>query len=335
MAKAAGVSTATISYVLNNSGSVSKLTREKILRLVKEMGYRPNHAAKTIRTGKTQTLGLVLPDICNPFFPELAQSVENAARHQGYSVFLIDSQGRTDIEVSGVERLVKLGVEGIVWCPAANQDTLKELVNDIPVVIVDRPLPGYDSVSSDYIAGGEILAKYIMSKGHKKIGMVTGPLQTMSARERRDGFVSKLTGGAVIEWENENEFSVELSLATKTKLKESNAGIIICGNDLIAIGVILELNKLNIHVPHDVSVVGFDNIPFAKYVSPSLTTIHQSFSKLGHEAINLLVRRIENNNLDLIQLKHSVRLEERESVIDRKSNKGKKWLIDVTKFGRT
>ena len=99
VAKASGVSVATVSYVLNNSGSVGDAVKERVRQVVKELGYRPNQSAKAMRTGKTQTLGLILPDLCNPFFPELAQSVENAAREAGYSVFLIDAQGKGEIEV--------------------------------------------------------------------------------------------------------------------------------------------------------------------------------------------------------------------------------------------
>lgn len=320
VAKAAGVSVATVSYVLNNTGSVSTPVRNKVLNTAKNMGYRPNLSARSMRTGKTQTLGLILPDLCNPFFPELAQSIENSAREAGYSVVLIDTQGKRDVETEGIKRLIQNGVEGIVWCPTTNENPLKSIAGNTPIVVVDRPLSDFDFVSSDYTHGGKLLAEYLRQRNHRSIALVSGPLALPSARARRDGFIGELSDPTVIKWEMENEFSIQLSSPVKNALAQvsgpSGPSVIVCGNDLIAIGVMRELQSLGKKIPDDISVVGFDDIPWARIVTPELTTIRQPISQLGLEAVDLLLRRISNKSASKRQLTLEVHLKERHSVRD-------------------
>ena len=314
VAKTSGVSVATVSYVLNGTGSVGAVVRTRVRAVVKELGYRPNRSAQAMRTGKTHTLGLILPDLRNPFFPELAQSVENAAREAGYSVFLIDAQGRGEVELEGVERLVRNGVEGVVWCPVDSNNILLSQLDDVPIVVVDRPLQDYDFVCSDYQNGGGLLADYVLDQGHRSFAMITGPLEFPSAKERRDGFMERIGNRAKIEWELENDFSTHLSENVNQALGKSNTTVIVCGNDLIAIGVMRELQSRGKRVPDDISVVGFDDIPWADIVTPGLTSIHQPVSGLGREAVALLRRRILDHKASIKQLTLEVRLVERNSV---------------------
>ena len=308
IARIAGVTAATVSYVLNGKGSVSADVRKRVRSTAKDLGYRANYVAKATRTGQTLSIGLILPDLKNPFFPQLAQSVQSAARGAGYAVFLMDSLGDIDVEREGAGDFISRGVEGIVWCPATENDSLAEYRADVPIVVVDRPLPNYDTISSDYYAGGSLLADHILEQGHRHIGMIVGPQSLSSAQRRRDGFVDRISGKADIDWELENPFSIDLSYGIRSQLRDFGVSVIVCGNDFIAIGVIRALHELGYRVPKDVSVVGFDDVPWASFSIPALTTVHQPFSRLGNEAAALLVRRISGESGPLTNMTLEMRL---------------------------
>lgn len=293
VAKAAGVSIATVSYALNGRGNLSKDVIERVRKIAQTLGYLPNGAAQAMRTGKTNAIGLVLPDLTNPFFPELAQSIEVQARRLGLSVFLIDSQGDPDIEREGVSRLVTHGVDGIVWCPCSAEDSLAELRDQIPVVAIDRPIPGYDVVMSDYDAGGVAIAELLTSRDYRRIGILSGPQILTVAQLRRDAFLDHKPIQCEIVWEAETDFSLSLSEAAKRRCHSlENVDVVICANDMIAIAAMAQLRANGVTVPDDVRIIGFDDIPWAQIVSPSLTTIRQPLSELGAKATELLVARI-------------------------------------------
>jgi len=294
VAREAGVSVATVSYVLNNTGSVSDQVRKQVKSAIKLRGYVPNLSAQAMRTGRTKTIGMILPDLRNPFFPELAQSVENAARSNDLAVFLVDTQESQTAEAEGIFKLIQYGVEGIVWCPSSDMDYFKEYSADTPVVVIDRPLPNYDNVYSDYIKGGKLLAQHILSEGHCKIGLISGPQSFESAAQRRRGFLDELGNSAEVVWEVENSFSMELGDETRARLLQQDVSVVVAANDMIAIAAIKILNQNKIKVPETISIVGFDDIPWSDIVQPPLTTIKQPLSELGKEAVNLLMRRIEN-----------------------------------------
>ena len=314
VAKESGVSVATVSYVLNSTGSVGDKVKKLVRSAVKRLGYTPNLSAQAMRTGRTKTLGIILPDLRNPFFPELAQSVENAARHNGFAVFLIDTQESATAEAEGIFKLIQHGVEGIIWCPSSDKDYFQEYAGAIPVVVIDRPLPDYDTVYSDYRKGGKLLAQYLLAEGHQKIGMISGPQTIESAVQRRLGFLEEIGTHAEIIWEVENPFSLSICPEVKEKLAEQNVSVIVAGNDMIAIGAIKTLNHLKITVPDSVSIVGFDDVPWSDIVQPPLTTMRQPLSELGKEAVNLLLRRIENPQASKKKVILDVKLIVRQSV---------------------
>lgn len=315
VARKAGVSTATVSYVLNGTGSVGEDVQKLVHDVAKSIRYRVNYSARATRTGQTQSIGLILPDISNPFFPEMAHVVQATLRRAGYAVFLIDSEGDPATEHSGAEDLIGRGVEGIVWFPASEHDSLAEFQDDVPIVVVDRPLANYDTVSSDYVAGGAMLAESVVSKGHQRIGMVTGPLALTSASLRRDGFVQAVGDSAKIIWEVENDFSIQLSSVTRKVIEDQGVSVIVCGNDLIAIGVMRALHEQGRHVPDDVCVAGFDDIPWAGYSIPGLATMHQPFGSLGKAAVEILIRRIDGDDVPRMNLKLGMRLVSRGSLV--------------------
>lgn len=316
VAKHVGVSTATVSYVLNNKGAVSDQVKEQILAAVRSLGYRANAAAKATRTGKTRLIGLVLPDLLNPFFPELAQSVENAARQNGFAVILVDTQNDLSAEQEAADLLLTHGVDGVVWCPVSSEDSFAGLKSRLPIVLIDRPLDGYDCVLSDYVAGGRCLADRVARSGHTKIGILRGPQDIPNANLRRDAFVSALPPSVEIIWELENDFSIQIAEDRLSVLFERNVSLIIAGNDAIAIGATLALSDKGLRVPDDVSVIGHDDIQWSSILSPALTTLRQPLNDIGTAAIEVLLERIANGTKETKRVHKKMTLIERQSLKD-------------------
>lgn len=297
VAEEAGVSLATASYVLNKQKSFSEETKNRVLRAAEKLQYRPNYSAQAVRTGKTKSIGLVLPNLQNPLFPEIAKAVENSAHQAGYSVILVDTQQNPKIEKESALRLIELGVDGIIWCPMGEQDSFVKQRKGIPIVILDRPATKsrYDHVCSDYAGGAELIADHTLKLGHTEIGLISGPQSLPSALLRSRRFKERVAGQAEIVWEVENRLTPELSEATTTALQRREVTLVIAGNDLVAIGVIMYLRSQGISVPEDVSVIGFDGTRLSDIVSPKLTTVKQPLVSLGQEAVNTLLQRIEHS----------------------------------------
>lgn len=314
VAKKAGVSVATVSYVLNDSGSVSKRVKNKVLTAVRTLGYTPNRAAQAMRTGRTKTLGLVLPDLLNPFFPEMAQVFENIARELGYSIFLVDTKHSVEIEKEGINSLIQQGVDGIIWFPKTQENTAHGISAHVPIIVLDRELPGFDIVRPNHEEGGRLQSEYLLEMGHKKVGLISGPLSVDNMRLRRDAFVEAFRKNGKIAWELENPFSMEITAINKKQLSKGKPTAIVAGNDMIAVGVIKTLNELGIAVPEQVSVIGFDNISWCEVVSPALTTIRMQLKEIAAEAVSLLLRRITEPNTPQRKIVINVELVTRDSV---------------------
>lgn len=312
--EAGGLTAATVSNVLNDTGSVSEEVKQRVRSAAKKLNYRTNQSAKAMRTGQTKTLGLILPDLTNPFFPQLAQSVEQCARESGYSVLLIDSQGKADAEQEGIKQLFQQGVDGIVWCPITPEDLLEKYAPNIPAVVVDRPIQNYDSVSSDYVAGERLIAEYAIDQGHQKIGLAAGPQELDTAKKRMQSFLDSVQGRAEVVWVEQNEYSMSLNENLKDKALQANASLIVAGNDLIAIGLVDFLIESGLRVPEDVSVIGFDDIPWCSIVRPKLTSIKQPISQMGREAVNTLLRRIAEPDMPKLSVLLDVSLSVRDTV---------------------
>ena len=315
IAAAVGVSVATVSNVLNGRPNVGRATRQQVLRVAKQLAYRPNRAAQAMRTGRTRAIGLVLPDLTNPFFPELAQAVENTARSRGLLVCLVDSQSRPEGEADGFALLMQHAVDGIIWCPLGPRlpAQLKNLAR--PVVLIDRPRPGYAVVHSNYLMGGRLLAQYALRMGHTRVGLLSGPQHIESARQRRDGFVTAFPRSINIAWEVCVGFDGVLTPAAHAALTQRRtATLIVAGNDLIAISAIRHLAARGVSVPEEVSVTGFDNIRWTDVVTPRLTTIAQPVGAIGAKAVELMQERMSGEKIAARSTIFDVELIERDSV---------------------
>jgi LacI family transcriptional regulator len=312
IARAAGVSIAAVSFVLNKSGSVGAEVRSRVLAAAETLGYRPNQSAQAMRTGKSRTLGLLLPDLRNPFFAELAHAVGNSARDAGYAVLLVESDdGRHEKE--GLAQLAAYGVDGICWCPSSKHDIAAEIEIGVPAVAIDRPLPKRDWVTSNYAMGGALLALHIVASDRAPLGLVNGLRSLPGTAQRRRGLVAALAGRVPIAWSVETPFATDLDETVLAALARREARIIACGNDMIAIGVVRALGALGVRVPEDVAVLGFDDISWAVLVDPELTTIRQPLHRLGTEAIHLLMRRIATPDAPIRRVQLDVELVRRRS----------------------
>lgn len=309
VARDAGVSIAAASYALNGRQGVAEVTRRRVMKAAAKLNYSPSKTAQTMRTGKTDAIGLVLPDLTNPFFPQFAKSVQQSASAIGKSVFLIDTSNDPEVEKEGVIRLVRQGVDGIIWWPSKpeNCDSIGEL--GIPLILVDCKRAGIDSVTSDHELGGKLLAELVNESSLRRIGLIRGPSNFCSAGLRRNGFVDNLKNHSELVWEEQNSYSAPLSDTIKSHITRENIDLVVCPNDLIAIEVIRYLRSIDKKVPYDVSVTGFGDIQFSDIISPPLTTVHQPLAEMGAEAVKLLQRRIDSPDAateDIVLTVHAV-----------------------------
>ena len=314
VAQAAGVSLATASYALNKRGSVGQPTREHVLKIAAELGYRPNLSAKATRTGRSGAIGLILPDLTNPFFPALAQIIIQTARHHDYSVFLTNTEGEPEAERQAAQQLVERGVDGLIWFPIADVDTAGPVLGATPTVVVDRSIPEHDMVHADYEAGGRLAAKYLIDRGHRRIGVISSPQVVLNGRQRSEGAISYVERHGMLAFHVESEFTVDLDPEVVRALLSGGATAVIAGADLIAIGAIRALMAAGERVPEDVSVIGFDDIPWAQLNFPRLTSVAMPIEEMGEEAVAMLMRRIASPTEIRRRVVFNVTLAERDSV---------------------
>jgi LacI family transcriptional regulator len=308
VAKRAGVSQATVSLVLNNvsNSNIPEETRLRVLKAIDELAYRPNTLASSLRLGKTQTLGLILPDSANPFFAEVSRSIESAAFEQNYNLILCNTEGDVERELLYVDVLCSRQVDGIIFVAVGDQsDSLQRvLCKNIPVVMIDRDLPGtqVDAVLTDNRLGGFQATQHLIDLGHRRIGYIAGPSSVTPSAGRGEGYLTALA---------ERNISAEASLlsrgdfhpysgwsAARTMLSlPEPPTAIFAGNDLMAIGALRAITEAGLQVPENISLVGFDNIELASYTNPPLTTVAQPIHEAGRTAVNFLLERIREPNL--------------------------------------
>ena len=287
-----GVSIATVSYVLNDRGSVSDEVRRKVRRAAAKLGYRQNRAARAMKIGRTDIIGLIIPNIENPFFATLVQSVLQEAQRRDHQVFVVDTEGSHESEIKAMRGLVAQGVDGIIVFPIDDSDLDPIRALDVPVVVLDRENPNLDLIQAEYRNGGRMIAEHLLELGHRRFGLLEGPQVVTSGRERSRGFIDTLNEECVVAWRLEERFAIELSADARAILQRPDVTAIVCGNDQIAMAAVAYLQRCASRVPEDVSVVGFDDIPFASLTSPTLTTVRMPTAAMGVEAVNLLLKRL-------------------------------------------
>ncbi|MEG3171866.1 LacI family DNA-binding transcriptional regulator [Sphingomonas sp. ZB1N12] len=292
LAREAGVSLASASYAVNGNGSVGEQTRIHILEVAQRIGYRQNVAARAMKTGRTAALALIVPDLTNPFFPSLAQAIFRAARASGYATFLIDTEGNEVLEQAALAKAVDLGLDGIVWFPIRDKDTSNGVLTRTPVVVLDRTVPGYATVGVDYVEAGRIAIRHLLDAGHRRIGIITGPTDIASMRDRCDGAEALIRAEGKLAFRVGNAFSSDLEPEARAALDGGEATAVFAAADVIAIGAVRWIQAKGLRVPEDLSILGFDDIPLAEQCLPALSTIELPVEDMAERAIAMLVAQI-------------------------------------------
>jgi LacI family transcriptional regulator len=308
--QAAGVSITTVSHTINHTRPVSEELRERVLRAMQQLDYRPNVLARGLRMGETKTIGLIVPDNTNPFFAEIARTIESTGFQHGYSVILCNSDGDAEKQHTYVRVLATKQVDGIIFISTGRSSgDLRYLAGDgIQVVIVDRDAPdlAVDVVLVDNEQGGYDATRHLLDLGHRRIACIAGPPDLVPSALRMQGYFRAL---AEAELEQPVDFVVgggfvlaggELAAVALLGRPAPPTAIFVC-NDMMAIGAIRGARACGVRVPEDLSIVGFDDIPLAVAVVPALTTIAQPTAELARLATELLLRRLQGQAADALR----------------------------------
>ena len=321
VAREAGVSMATVSRVINGSANVKPSTRKKVLRVIEELGYRPNAVARGLASKKTTTIGVILPDISSIFFAELARGIEDIAAMYHYNIILSSSDQNVDKELKLINNLMEKQVDGLLFLGSAVGEEHRRLFqSSLPVVLVatedtqgELPSVGIDITRAAYEA-----VHYFLSGGHTRIGFLTESLQSNLGKQRFAGYAEALKAWGIAVDETlvmEIHPFYERSLkATKTLLSlPKPPTAIFAANDEVAIGAIHAIQDAGRSVPDDVEVIGFDNTRLAQMVRPMLTSVVQPLYDIGAVAMRLLTKLIQQEEVGMKTVILPHRLEFRQS----------------------
>ncbi|MBN9236443.1 MULTISPECIES: LacI family DNA-binding transcriptional regulator [Phyllobacteriaceae] len=288
VARRAGVSVGTVSRVMARNETVGAALREKVEATIREMNFKPNHVARGLRRRRTDMIGLVIPDITNPFFAELAKHVEAVAFHAGLSVLLSITNDDPKIEVAQIESLLKSRPTGLIVVPIQSGQS-QSWRGDTATVVVDRRLQGHGLLSVDHHGGAALAAEHLIGLGHRHIAYIAGPADAPVSRARRAGFVEHLEAAGIKPEIIEGHFdyvsgeALGRQLLDRAPAKRPTA--IATANDQQAIGLLRAASDLGIKVPDELSVIGFDDIPLAGLITPRLTTIGQPVEDIAKRAV--------------------------------------------------
>jgi len=316
IAKRAGVSITTVSRVLNRKEEgMSAETREKVLRVIEELQYQPNRLARGLVTKQSKLIGLIVPNISNPFFPELCRGAEDEASERGYSLVICNSDDSSEKEERYIRILKEQQVDGLILSSLSglSKSSTDFLSKNLYYVLLDRKDTGQvPGVYLENEEGGYLAGKHLIELGHQRIACITGPASILNSRDRVDGFKRALTeNGLEPTVICEGDFGIESAYhqAKKILTKGDISAIFTC-NDLMACGVYRAAHELSLRIPEDLSVIGFDDIPLISALIPKLTTIRQNTYEMGRKSAELLIKQIEHGKTDFATFSPSLILRE-------------------------
>ena len=301
VAREAGVSLGTVSNVLNGLPTVSNENREKVEEAVRKLKFIPNTAARSLKTNSSESLGLSIPDIGNPFYPELARGAEDAAQKAGYSVFLCNNDRNAEKEKNYVRVLLEKNVDGIILVkPQASMEGMDEIREKCGLVLVDVDGEGhesYDVINVDDFGGTMKGLELLYEYGHIRIAFISGPLVSRSSRSRLEAYIrfreekSLPVDDRFIKRGSYDWYS-GYTCATELLRMVNRPTAIFASNDLMAIGAMKAIRERRMDIPHDISVMGCDDIGMAALCSPQLTTVRQPKYELGQASVEMLLKRL-------------------------------------------
>lgn len=304
IADRAGVSLTTVSRVLSGMAKkyrISQATEERVRQIAKELNYKPNQIARALRLKYTNTIGMIIPDISNPFFSSIARSVENESRKAGYSVIICDSQEDTELEKNSIKILGMRQVDGLIICPVGKESKgIADLVGQgVSVVTVDRYFPelNISSVVSDNFNGSMQAVDHFCRLGHKKIAFIQGIPDSSVNKERIRGYKEGLRSKNIpindsyIVGDNFGEQNGYIGTKILLSCHDRPTAIFATSN-LISLGAMRAITEENLRIPDDISIVAFDDQPYSDFLPTPMTTIRQKKEELGKLAINVLLNKI-------------------------------------------
>ena len=288
-----GISVATVSNAMSGKGRVSGALSSRIKKKAEEMGYIPSGAARALRTGQNAVFGLVLADIANPLFPQIAQAIENAAAQSGYGILIGDSHGDIAAQTSAINRLIERGADGLIIVPRRGTQ-IGVLAR--PVVIIDSPTTPGNTVAADHLTGGRQVGEHLAKLGHKNIVIIGANKDSNVQNDRAEGIRSGLDDTCIIKtvWvediERVNGAGCPLGVV---KFVEQGATAFAAVSDLHALRALTELQRARMRVPDDVSVTGFDDLSWSGQIAPSLTTVRMDMPQIAQIAVSSLIQQIQ------------------------------------------
>lgn len=293
VARVSGVHVSTVSRALTAAHLVNPETRARVLAAAEELGYRPNRAARALSTRRTGNLGLIVADIANPFFPPLLKAAQAQARARDYHVFIADTDEQPRVEEELVRSMAKQVDGAVLVAPRLTNAAITALAGEIPLVVVNRRLPGVPGVLMDVGSGARRAMEHLLGLGHREITLVSGPGRawTSGEIERAAARVAE-EHGALIHRIGPNPPTEEGGRAAAEQVVAGGATAVLAHNDLVAFGLIRRLADLGLGVPDDLSVVGVDDTHLARYCSPALTTVRMPVAEAGRGAVDLLLRAV-------------------------------------------
>ena len=300
----AGVSTSTVSHVINKDRFVSEAIREKVESAIKALNYAPSALARSLKINQTRTIGMLITASTNPFYSELVRGVERSCFERGYSLVLCNTEGDEQRMNSNLETLMQKRVDGLLLLCTETHQPSREILQrypSVPTVMMDwAPFDGdSDLIQDNSLLGGDMATPDLINKGHTHIACIAGPLDKTPARLRLEGYRDAMArAGLTILDGNEIIGNFEFSggyeaMQMLLALEVRPQAVFIC-NDAMAVGAYLALYQAGLRVPQDIAIVGYDDIELAQYMTPPLTTIHQPKDELGELAIDVLIHRISD-----------------------------------------
>ncbi|MGX9290350.1 LacI family DNA-binding transcriptional regulator [Bacillus sp. A015] len=314
VAKAAQVSVATVSRVLNDTGYVHTDTKTRVTQAMQELNYFPNEVARSLFNRESRLIGLILPDITNPFFPQLARGVEDEIHAHGFRLLFGNSDEDREKELAYLQTFKQNQVVGVI---AVTNEPESDMYNDdLPVVFLDRTVPNAPSVFADAATGGKMAAMELIKRGSRQITLLKGPAHLQTARQRFKGALDVLTEKGV-DFHVMSNASFSFQEARKSakalfQLYPETDGII-ASNDIVATAVIHEALRNGKAIPDEVQIIGFDDIPQSELLFPSLSTIRQPAYDMGKKAAKLLIKSIQKQPIDQPVIQMPVSFIERET----------------------
>ncbi|GAB3831747.1 LacI family DNA-binding transcriptional regulator [Kribbella italica] len=290
VAEYAGVSSAVVSYVVNNGPRrVAPQTRERVLEAIRVLGYRPNATARALRMGSTQTFGLIVPDSGNPLYAELARAIEKEASARGYVVLQTNADGRPAIERTKIAELVARRVSGLILATPTEEPDLSD--SDVPVIALNRPVTGATTLCPEYRIGARTGVEHLIGHGHEQIGLVMGVDRSGWSPERELGWRDALTAAGLPEgpvaW---GHFTRQGGYeAAQQLIEQGPPPAIFASSDLQAVGVLRALHEAGLDVPGDVAVLSFDGTAESEFSWPPLSVVRQPLERMARDAVARLV----------------------------------------------